>query len=83
MIIYSNTSSDINFLNDLDAQSDFDKHSVTKKAGQVEPLKVCSSNIESGNNFQNESLAIELLKTRNIYIHHEQNQNQILLFYDR
>ena len=26
------------FLNDLDAQRDFDKTFVTKKAGQVEPL---------------------------------------------
>ena len=26
------------FLNHLDAQSDFDKKSVTKKAGQVEPF---------------------------------------------
>ena len=26
------------FLNDLDAQSDFDKNDVTKKTGQVEPF---------------------------------------------
>ena len=38
LVLYSNTSSDTNkSLSNLDAQSDFDKEIVKKKAGQVEP----------------------------------------------
>ena len=43
MIFYSNSSSES--LNDLDAQSDFDKKRCHKKAGQVEPFLswICSN----------------------------------------
>ena len=46
LIFYSNTSSDISFLNDLDAQSDFEKN-CHKRTGQVELFLsyVCSGTV--------------------------------------